>query len=162
MNPWRILAPLFASVAVFALGMWVGSGLTASSWKSKLLRAAQENTQIIDAKNGELEQCRAEVTKFNETTAKNAAKTQQIIVADQSERKAAEKRATVREQESQRRLEAAFQTLDELRRLINEGAFQGCAAEHVGDDLVRMLNDAIAAGDGAGRDGSLPGTEADN
>lgn len=157
MTLWRVLAPMFAAIAVFSAGCWVGGSMASSSWKSKALKQARISTKIIDAKDGELAQCRAEVAKFNETTAKNAAKTQQIIVADQTERKAAEKRATVREQESQRRLNAAFETLDEMRRLIDEGAFQGCAAEHVGDDLVRMLNGAIAAGDGAGRDSDLPG-----
>lgn len=158
MTLWRVLAPLFAAVAVFSAGCWVGGSISSSSWKSKALKQARISTQIIDAKDGELAQCRAEVAKFNETTAKNAAKTQQIIVADQAERRAAEQRAVVREQESQKRLQAAFETLDELRGLINEGAIDGCAGEPIGDRIAGLLNAALAGGGGPERDGDVPGT----
>jgi len=66
-------------------------------------------------------------------------------VADQADRQKATRATAVRQQQSEARLLAAFSTLDELRRLINDGAFQGCANERIGADIVGMLNAALEA-----------------
>lgn len=129
-------------------GQWASDGHWAKVRAEDARQTAQvlaEATARLNAAIGEREQCRAEVAKVNEATAKQATKVTQLIVADQSQRKEATRRAEVREQQREARLAAAFSTLDELRRLIDEGAFQGCANERIGDDIVGMLNAALAA-----------------
>lgn len=131
-------------------GQWIADGHHA---KVRLEDARQTALALREAdarKNAayaERDQCRAEVAKVNEATARQAETVTRLIAADQAKRGQAEARAVIRERQSEQRLAAAFSTLDELRRLIDEGAFQGCAVERIGDDIVGMLNAALGSGD---------------
>lgn len=139
----------FASGAKF--GQWAADGANAKVRLEDARQTAAALTFERDAAQvaiNEREQCRAEITKFNEATTRQAERVTQVIVADQARRGVAEQRAIVRERQSQARLNAAFSTLDELRRQIDAGAFQGCANERVGAELVGMLNSALGSAEG--------------
>jgi hypothetical protein len=134
----------------FAAGALAGQILSDGHWRKVRLEDARQTAVVLSEANarltasiGEREQCRAEVSKINEATAKSAERMTQMIAADQAQRGQAEQRAIVRQRQSEARLVAAFSTLDELRRLIDEGAFHGCANERIGADIVGMLNDAL-------------------
>ena len=164
---WKYaLIALAISGTSFAAGSKFGQWAADGHWAKVRLEDARQTAAAmgeaqarLTAAVGEREQCRAEVAKVNEATAKQATKVTQLIVADQAQRQQATRAAVVRQKQSDARLAAAFSTLDELRRLIDEGAFQGCANERIGTDIVGMLNAALEAGGGGdpGRDGDLPG-----
>lgn len=142
---FRIVAPIVGAVFVFGAGYWTGYGHGKNKGVAIAYAAAKEAAQEITVREVQVQKCEAEVTKVNEATTKQAVETVKLVKADQELRKQAEQRAVRREAETQKRLDAAFKTLDELRRQIDAGAFQGCANEHVGADLVGMLNSALAA-----------------
>lgn len=161
----------YAAIAVavsgtsFAAGSKFGQWASDGHWARVRLEDARQTTAALmtaqarlDAAIGEREQCRAEIAKVNEATARQAGKVTQLIVADQAQRQKSTRASIVRQKQSEARLAAAFSTLDELRGLIDAGAFQGCANERIGADIVGMLNAALDANanSDAGRDGSLP------
>ena len=150
---WKYIAIAVAvSGTSFAAGGKFGQWAADGHWAKIRLEDARQTAAALAlaearqvAAIGEREQCRAQVAKFNEATAEQATRVTQIIVADQSKRQEATRRAEVREQQREARLAAAFSTLDELRGLIDAGAFEGCANERVGADIMGMLNAALAA-----------------
>lgn len=144
----KIVGPIVGVVLLFGAGYWTGYGQGKNAGEALAYRAAEAAAQEIVVREVQVEKCQAEVGKVNEATAAQAVETVKLVKADQELRKQAEQRAVRREAETQRRLEAAFTTLDELRKQIDAGAFKGCANESVGSDLVGMLNAALAAEDG--------------
>jgi site-specific recombinase len=145
----NILAPVavVGALAAFGTGYWAGNNAGERTGAQLALNAATIAAKEVVIKEVQVEKCEAEVTKVNEATTKQAVKTVELIETDQALRKQAEQRAIRREAATQKRLDAAFSTLDELRRQIDAGAFQGCANESVGAELVGMLNAALAAED---------------
>ena len=144
----RIIAPIVGVVVIFGAGYWTGYGHGEDRGTKIAYRAAEAAAKEIVVHEVQVEKCQAEVGKVNEATAAQAVETVKLVKADQELRKQAAQRAVRREAETQRRLEAAFSTLDELRKQIDAGAFQGCANERSGDDLVGMLNAALDAENG--------------
>lgn len=145
----KIVAPIVGVIFVFGAGFYTGYGQGKDKGVAIAYRAAEAAAQEIVVREVQVEKCEAEVTKVNEATTLQAVETVKLVKADQDLRKQAEQRAIRREAETQRRLDAAFSTLDELRRQIDAGAFQGCANESVGSELVWMLNAALAAENGS-------------
>lgn len=144
----RIIGPIVGVVVIFGAGYWTGYGHGEDRGTKIAYRAAEAAAKEIVVHEVQVEKCQAEVGKVNEATAAQAVETVKLVKVDQELRKQAEQRAIRREAETQRRLDAAFSTLDELRKQIDAGAFKGCANEHVGADLVGMLNAALAAENG--------------
>lgn len=145
----RIAAPIVGAVFVFGAGYWTGYGHGKDKGAALALKTAELAAKEVVIREAQVEKCQAQVGKVNEATAEQAVKTVEMIKADQIARQQAERRAVAREKEYQKRQEAAFATLDELRRQIDAGAFQGCANERVGAELVGMLNSALGAGEGS-------------
>jgi len=144
----RIIGPIVGVVIIFGAGYWTGYGHGEDRGTKIAYRAAEAAAKEIVVHEVQVEKCQAEVGKVNEATAAQAVETVKLVKVDQELRKQAEQRAIRREAETQRRLDAAFSTLDELRKQIDAGAFQGCANERIGTDLVGMLNAALAAENG--------------
>lgn len=144
----RIIGPIVGVVLIFGAGYWTGYGHGEDRGTKIAYRAAEAAAQEIVVREVQVEKCQAEVGKVNEATAAQAVETVKLVKVDQELRKQAEQRAVRREAETQRRLDAAFSTLNELKEQIDAGAFKGCANEHVGADLVGMLNAALAAENG--------------
>lgn len=144
----KIIAPVVGVVLLFGAGYWTGYGQGKDRGVAIAYAAAEAAAEEIVVREVQVEKCQAEVGKVNEATAAQAVETVKLVKADQELRKQAEQRAVRREAETQRRLDAAFSTLDELRKQIDAGAFKGCANESVGADLVGMLNAALDAENG--------------
>jgi hypothetical protein len=138
---------LLSGLIGLAAGVWAGAQFSDAKWQKIRARDAQQVVEVITIKEVETEKCRAQVAKVNEATTRAADRTVQLIVADQIKRDTAAQKAAIRQKQSDQRLEAAFTTLAEMRRLIDAGAFEGCANERVGADIMGMLNGALAAGD---------------
>lgn len=145
---FKIVAPIVVAALAAGAIYWTGYGNGKNAGQALAYRAAEAAAQEIVVREVQVEKCQAEVGKVNEATAAQAVETVKLVKADQELRKQAEQRAVRREAETQRRLDAAFSTLDELRKQIDAGAFKGCANEHVGADLVGMLNAALDAENG--------------
>jgi hypothetical protein len=148
----QLLIPIAiaGALAAFGTGYWAGNNAGERAGAKLALNAATIAAKEVVIKEVQVEKCEAEVTKVNEATTKQAVKTVELIETDQALRKQAEQRAIKREAERDKRLQAAFSTLDELKGMIDAGAFQGCANESVGAELVGMLNAALAAEDSGG------------
>jgi hypothetical protein len=144
----KIVAPIVGAVFLFGSGYWTGHGHGKNKGAALALKATQIAAQEVVVREVQVEKCQAEVGKVNEATAEQGKRTVELIETDQALRKQAEQRAIRREAESQKRLDAAFSTLSELKGMIDAGAFQGCANESVGSDLVGMLNAALDAENG--------------
>jgi hypothetical protein len=145
--PKTLILGLAIGGVAFACGMFTGGKFADSKWQRIRLQDAAQTAEVITIKEVETKQCQAEVGKVNEATTRAADRTVQLIVADQIKRDTAAQKAAIRQKQSDQRLEAAFTTLAEMRRLIDAGAFEGCANERVGADIMGMLNGALAAGD---------------
>ena len=145
---FRIVAPIVATVFVFGVGYWKGHGDGEAKGARLAYNAAAVAAQEIVVKEVQVGKCQAEVTKVNEATTEQARKTVELVEVDQQLRRQAEQRAIRRDADTRKRLDAAFSTLTELKGMIDAGAFQGCANDLVGSDLVGMLNAALAAEDG--------------
>jgi hypothetical protein len=156
---WRILVPLFASIGVFAAGGKIIGDIRVNrvkvDYQAKILELGRESTRLLDEKDsvidvreGELDQCRGQVDKFNQATAANAARIAQEIREAARRDREAERRAAMRDDAAAERAAIAFETLAELKRKLENGDYTGCAAEPAGADLLGMLNAAIAAAEG--------------
>ena len=145
---FRIVAPIVATVFVFGVGYWKGHGDGEAKGVKLAYNAASVAAQEIVVKEVQVGKCQAEVSKVNEATTEQARKTVEMVETDQQLRRQAEQRAVRRDADTRKRLDAAFSTLGELKGLIDAGAFKGCADERIGDDIVGMLNAALAAEDG--------------
>lgn len=136
-----VAGTLFGLAAGYSLGNAHGKRAGAELAMAATTIAAKE----VVVKEVQFEKCEAEVAKTNTAVAEQAVETVRVLKEDKAAREAAQREAVARDKRTQKRLDAAFATLDELRRQIDAGAFQGCANERIGADLVGMLNDALAA-----------------
>lgn len=148
MNPLIIGAAAAAVTGAFALGAKVGSDIEAGKGKNRIIEEMQNATLVLDRKDGELEQCRAEVDKINTTVAAQGSKLAGLMAEDRRKREKATADAIARDRASQERLGAVLSTLGELRSKIDDGQFGVCAGELVPGEFVSLLNDAISAGGG--------------
>lgn len=145
-NPYAVIAGIVAVGGAFGLGVKVGAEFEKGACDGRLLTEAQVATQVINKKEGELAQCRAQVDKINLTVAEQSDKIQTLLRADQRARQAAQQEARQRDvelAEAQARVQAA---LSRLKDTIDETDFGECAGAIVPDNLNSLLNDALAAG----------------
>lgn len=156
-NPYILAAAGFGLVGSFAFGFQMRGQFDEGKQAKTLLEQAVVSTQIIDRKDGEIAQCRAQVDKINATVAEQGRKLSGMLSADQKARERAAREAIARDKERQARLEAVSSNLIELKGMLDAGDFGDCAGDGVPDEFVSLLNDAIATGsDGAGSDGDMP------
>lgn len=148
----NILAPaaIVGVIFSFGAGYWTGNAQGKRAGAELAMAATTIAAKEVVVKEVQFEKCEAEVAKTNTAVAEQAVETVRVLKEDKAAREAAQREAVARDKRTQKRLDAAFATLDELRRQIDAGAFQGCANERIGADLVGMLNDALAAEAGSG------------
>jgi hypothetical protein len=146
----KVMAGLGVAGTVFglALGYWTGNAQGKRAGAELAMAATTIAAKEVVVKEVQFEKCEAQVAKTNTAVAEQATETVRVLKEDRAAREVAQREAVAREQRTQRRVDAAFATLDELRRSIDAGAFEGCANERIGADLVGMLNSALAAEDG--------------
>jgi len=143
----KLVAGLGVAGTLFglALGYSFGNASGKRAGAELAMNAATIAAKEVVVKEVQFEKCEAQVAKTNTAVAEQATETVRVLKEDRVAREVAQKEAQAREIRTQRRLDAAFSTLDELRRQIDAGAFQGCANERIGADLVGMLNSALTA-----------------
>jgi hypothetical protein len=156
----KLLAGLGVAGTIFGLasGYMLGNTHGKRAGAELAIAATTIAAKEVVVKEAQTEQCQAEVAKTNTAVAEQAVETVRVLKEDKAAREAAQREAIARDKRTQKRMDAAFSTLDELRRQIDAGAFQGCANERVGAELLGMLNGALAAEDGGGarRDSDVP------
>lgn len=156
-NPYILAAAGFGLVGAFATGFQMRGQFESGKQAETLLEQATISTQIIDRKDGEIAQCRAQVEKINATVAEQGRKLSNMLSADQRAREKAAREAIARDQERQARLEAVSSNLIELKGMLDDGKFGDCAGDGVPDEFVSLLNDAIATGsDSEGGSSDMP------
>ncbi len=159
----RLIVGGVAAIGVFGLGYKVGGEMAASSFKGKIIQQAEISTQIIDRKEGDIEQCRAQVSKINETVAAQGRKLAGKLEADAKARRLAASEAKIREAESKVRMTRVMEALADIRQGIDDGKFDACVGTDADPEFVRLLNDALTeGGDSPGRDGGMPGASGED
>jgi hypothetical protein len=102
---------------------------------------------VLDIKQMELEQARAQVDSINLTVAEQGRRITQLLNNDRAAREIAQEAAREREIEARRQRQVVADVLNELRVKISNEEFGTCARERVDPELISMLNDALAATD---------------
>ena len=150
MIPINILAPVAVVGVVFAFGTgyWTGNTQGKRAGAELAMAATTIAAKEVVVKEVQFEKCEAQVAKTNTAVAEQAKATAEVVIQDKAAREAAELRAIVREKEARKREAAVYQSLTELKGLINEGAVKGCFSEPVGDRFAELFNNAIAAAEG--------------
>lgn len=146
-NPWMILGGVAAFALVFGAGMKTGSDLANSTCNKRLLAEVRSASDVLDIKQMELEQARAQVDSINLTVAEQGRRITQLLNNDRAAREIAQEAAREREIEARRQRQVVADVLNELRVKISNEEFGTCARERVDPELISMLNDALAATD---------------
>jgi hypothetical protein len=155
---FRIGLIALAVLAIFAAGLMFGGALERSSWQKKALRAAHVSTEIINRKEGEVEQCRAQVSKFTLATAQIEQRRIAELQRDRQARQLAEEAAASRDKYSRQRAQKVLTALLEIQEGIENGKFDTCTNTVADSNFIGLLNSAIAANRDSvsGRDSALP------
>ncbi|CAB4140934.1 hypothetical protein UFOVP399_28 [uncultured Caudovirales phage] len=143
----RIIAPIVGVVVIFGAGYWTGYGHGQEKGERIAYRAAEVAAKEIVVREVEVEECQAENYATQEAKSKQAAATVELVRTDQELRKQAEARARESDKRAAEREKQIYQSLTELKGLINEGTVKGCFSEPVGDRFAELFNDTIAAGE---------------
>ena len=157
MNPSFLLAGLVGAIGLFGLGVKVGSEFQAGRCDGELLAQLQMSSSVLDRKENEIAQCKAQVTKINQTVADQSDKLARMLRADRRQVAAAQQEQRERDIARDRSQEAVRLALENLKGELNAGNFNTCAGERADPDLLGLLNTALREIDnGVGRDSDLP------
>lgn len=146
-NPIGIVGAFLGASMLFGLGVKLGhewgSTSTESVWKSKVIAEGKTSTDLLQTKQNDLDQCRAQVEKINQTTAENEQRIAALIQDDQASRRAAQAEARRRDAANQARGARLAALLDQLREDINASEFNPCMGEPVDPGYVELLNELV-------------------
>jgi hypothetical protein len=168
-NPLSSLAAkviLFAlgALSVFGAGMFLGHELGASTWKGRAYQQAQTSSRIILAKEGETQQCRAQIDKANAANRALADELAEKNRLDRAARDKASREAVARDRESRERNKLVMAALEQLRDDITQGNFDACTGTNADSKLIELLNATLTtnrSGDTDGDSGLPPANSAD-
>lgn len=147
-NPWAAVAGIVGVISIFGLGVKLGTEFESGKADGKLLQAMQAASDVVDIKNGELEQCRASVAAINETVAQQGKKLARAYANDSAARRKAEAEARERDQANQERQKAVIEALTKLKGGIENADFGVCAGERADSDYIGLLNETLATARG--------------
>jgi chromosome segregation ATPase len=164
-NPALIVAGVMVVGGSFGLGYHQRGQVESGKCANRLIDEMQTASNVLDRKSGELDQCRGQVEKFNASVSEQS----RLLQAELKKNREASKRAAEAAANREKRFElsraATAEALDALRSAIDDKDFGPCAGEPASDDLIGLLNDAIAAsegGDSSGRNSDLPPADSDD
>jgi hypothetical protein len=145
----QLLIPIAiaGALAAFGTGYWAGNNAGRSAGAQLALNAAVVAAKEVSVKDVEVVECQAVNYATQEAKSKQAAATVELVRTDQELRKQAETRARESDKRAAEREKQIYQSLTELKGLINEGTVKGCFSEPVGDRFAELFNDTIAAGE---------------
>lgn len=147
MNPYVIVSILVALGGSFGFGWQVRGEFVKGHYTEKMLNAANQASDVIEIKNGEIKACQAELSKVNSANAANIRKNNQLIQADVEARNQARAEARERDAERAAANERVRTALLDLKGSIEDATenFGACAGEPMPDNFRGLLNDAIDA-----------------
>lgn len=144
-------------LAVFFVGLVFGGQLEKTKWQRKALQAAKVSTEIINIKQGETEQCRAQVSKFTLATAEIEQRRIAELQKDRQARDEAAREAAARDKDSRQKAQRVLAALLQIQEGIDSGKFDACTNTIADSNFIGLLNEAITTNRSgyAGRDGAL-------
>lgn len=157
MNPLVIVAAIAVVGGSLGIGFKMGHDYADGKCSGKLYNEAMTATKVLNIKDGELEQCRGQIDKFNLAVSDQERQISAFRREQNEARQEAVESARVRDAEiaaSQIRVQAA---LNKLKGQLDELELSPCAGAVVDGDLIELLNAEFrAASDrGAGRDSNM-------
>lgn len=161
----KLFLGLVGVLAVFGLGMVFGGQLASSHWKSRVIQQAENSSIVIAKKEGERDQCRAQIDKVNKALSEQKDELAKRNRQDQEARAQARREAAERDKKDREQAALVMAALEQLRDDITEGKFDACTGTVADTDYMRLLNEILAASagsDNAGRDGGLSAAEGDH
>lgn len=152
MNPYILIAAITALAGSFGMGFHVRGEFVKGHYTEKMLLAAEQASDIIEIKNGEIKACQAELSKVNSANAENIKKNQRLIADDIAAREAARAEARARDLAAAEANERVREALISLRGAVDDATetFGACAGESMPDNFRGLLNDAINATEAVG------------
>jgi phosphoribosylaminoimidazole carboxylase (NCAIR synthetase) len=158
----RVGLVALAVLAIFAAGLVFGGQLEKASWQKKALQAAKVSTEIINVKQGETEQCRAQVAKFTLATTEIEQRRIAELQKDRQAREIAAQEAAIRDKDSRQKAQRVLTALLQIQEGIDSGKFDACTNTIADSNFIGLLNDAITTNRSgyAGRDGPVSDTGA--
>lgn len=145
-------------LGVFGLGMGLGSNLERVKWQKRIISTADVSTQIISKKEGETQQCRAQVAEFARVTAELEQKRSAELLEDRAAREQAAREQSNRDKDTRQKAQLVLTALQGIRDDINNGKFDPCTNTIADNNFIGLLNETLAANRSGipGRDGPVP------
>jgi TolA-binding protein len=158
----RVGLVALAVLAIFSAGLMFGGALEKSSWQKKAFQAAQVSTEIINVKQNETEQCRAQVAKFTLATTEIEQRRIAELQKDRQAREIAAQEAAIRDKDSRKKAQRVLTALLQIQEGIDSGKFDSCTNTIADSNFIGLLNDAITTNRNsyAGSNGPVPDTGA--
>lgn len=159
---FRVGMVALVAITILSVGIFFGAQLERSHWQKRALQAAKVSSQIINTKENETQQCRAEVEKYNKANAAMQEKIAADLLQDREARKQAELEAIARDRDNRAKAQRVLIALQDIKDGIDNGKFDACTNTVADSNFIGLLNDALAAnrsGD-PGSDGRVPGSGA--
>ena len=157
-NPYMIVAGIVGAAATFGTGFLAGMEVEGGRCDGRLLSEMMGATQVLDLKNNELTQARAQIDKFNRAVDQQKNEIAALRRQEAAARAEAQEEARERAIAAEQARNALQNVLSQLKVTIDETDFGPCAGEPIPDNFVELLNAALAAEASLsdGRNGELP------
>lgn len=156
-NGYMIVGAIVGAMATFGSGFLVGKEFESGQCDGRLLSEMMGATQVLDMKNNELTQARAQIDKFNQAVDRQKDEIEALRRQEAAARAEAQEEARARAIAAQEARNALENVLSQLKVTIDETDFGLCAGEPIPDGFIELLNTALAAEANLldGRDGEL-------
>ncbi len=155
-NPLAILGAVIGAGAVFGLGVNVGfewgEGKAVRKYQDILISEAKTNTDLIEVKNTQIQQCQAQVDEINRVTAETEQRINALLSKDATERQRAQREARARAAAASERNDRLISALLNLKENIDATNLNPCMGEPVDPEYIGLLNDALDAATARGDD----------
>lgn len=144
-------------LGTFGLGVGLGSNLERVKWQKRAISTAETCTQITNKKEGETQQCRAQVAEFARVTAELEQKRSAELLEDRAAREQAAREQSSRDKDARQKAQLVLTALQGIRDDINNGKFDPCTNTVADSNFIGLLNDALSANRSGipGRDGPV-------
>ena len=140
----RVAVVAGSLLAASSVGGYFGYNLGASHWKGRIVRQAENSSRIIQIKENELQECRAQADEFNRASADLSRQITQNVLEDKEAREQAAREGAARERESRKRAGEVLAALTQIREDIQNGQFDPCTSTLADPDFIGLLNDTLA------------------
>lgn len=140
----RVAVVAGSLLAATSVGGYFGYNLGSSQWKGKVVRQAENSSRIIQIKENETQQCRAQADEFNRASAELSRQLAQKVLEDKEAREQAAREGAARERESRKRAGEVLAALNQIREDIQNGQFDPCTSTLADPVFIGLLNDTLS------------------